>query len=275
MPELPEIEVVRRGLTPHLENRSIENIWYSGKKLRHPFDINLSKKQLVGQKITKITRRGRYLIVHLTSHFLVVHLGMSGTLGIFDKNSPKARHTHIIFLLDNQMEMRFIDPRRFGSVQVFSAPSSAALEQTVFCRLGPEPFSRACSPEYLHRMAVNKSGAIKNFIMDNHILVGVGNIYANESLFRAQINPQRSAKSLTLKEWQTLHKTIVETLNWAIKCGGSTISDFINASGEGGYFQANFRVYGRADSPCLECGQPIKKVKIGGRSSFYCSSCQK
>ncbi len=125
MPELPEIEVVRRGLTPHLENRSIENIWYSGKKLRHPFDINLSKKQLVGQKITKITRRGRYLIVHLTSHFLVVHLGMSGTLGIFDKNSPKARHTHIIFLLDNQMEMRFIDPRRFGSVQVFSAPSSS------------------------------------------------------------------------------------------------------------------------------------------------------
>lgn len=275
MPELPEVEVVCQGLRPSLINRSIRSIWYSGQKLRHPFDIDLIKRHLSGQEITKITRRGRYLIIHFPECFLVIHLGMSGNLGLFHKNSPKAKHTHITFLLDNQMEVRFRDARRFGSIQFFSEPSFSILEKNVFGQMGPEPFSHKCSPEYLYQMAIGKSRTIKNFIMDNHILVGVGNIYANESLFKAGINPQRPAKSLTFKEWKTLQKSVVETLNWAIKCGGSTISDFINASGEDGYFQANFKVYGKPGCPCPKCGQTIHREKIGGRSSFYCRNCQK
>ncbi len=215
------------------------------------------------------------MVIQIGRHSLVVHLGMTGNLGIFPAASKKLRHTHIILTLDNDMELRFSDTRRFGSVQLFENSSFESLEQTFFQKFGPEPFDAECTPYYLHEKAKKRKIAVKNLIMDNQIITGTGNIYANESLFQAGIKPGRKACSITLREWEKLHQAIVEILLWAIDCGGSTISDFIDASGSKGYFQANFRVYGRAKQPCPNCNTPITSEKIGGRSSFYCRKCQK
>lgn len=275
MPELPEVEVVCQGLKPHVTNRTIHKVWYSGKPLRHPFHVKEVKDALLHQAITNVSRRARYALIHVSSHILVVHLGMTGNLGVFRHDTPKAKHDHITFLLDNEMELRFNDTRRFGSIQLLSNTSIEELETDFFKTLGPEPFSPECSPEQLQAKAVNKTLSIKNFIMDNANVVGIGNIYANESLFLSGIHPKRQAKSLTHTEWKKLHQTIIDTLTWAINCGGSTISDFINASGEGGYFQANFKVYGKAGAPCPKCDKALEKEKVGGRASFFCTMCQK
>lgn len=274
MPELPEVEVVCQGLKPHITGRTIENVWYSGKPLRHVFEEERAADHLPGLTITDVTRRARFALIHVDTHILVTHLGMTGNLGIFTADTPRAKHDHICFLLDNNTELRFNDTRRFGSIQLFTNTVSQDLEKNIFKNLGPEPFSSACSPSYLEECASNRTLSIKNFIMDNKNVVGIGNIYANESLFLAGIHPKRQAKSLTLTEWKKLKKTIVDTLHWAINCGGSTISDFINASGEGGYFQANFKVYGKTGAVCPQCASTLQKEKIGGRASFFCNTCQ-
>lgn len=275
MPELPEVEVVCRGLIPHLVGKQIESIAYSGLPLRHPFPLKEAREQLCGKTVTTIGRRARYALLEVEEHILVCHLGMTGNLGIFSKDAPKRKHDHIIFGLDNNYELRFHDPRRFGSIQLFPNSTAEQLEDSAFALLGPEPFDASFTVDYLRSRARGKKGAVKNFIMDNRTVTGIGNIYANESLFQAGINPKKKAGSLTKKQWEQLHQAIIETLNWAIQCGGSTISDFLNASGEGGYFQANFKIYGKEGFDCPQCSNTINKVVIGGRSSFYCKKCQK
>lgn len=276
MPELPEVEVVCLGLRPHIINKSIQEIWYSNKSLRFPFILQEAQDLLLSANIINVSRRAKYVLLQTNNNnFIIVHLGMTGRLGVFPAGTEKVKHDHIIFSLDNSMELRFNDTRRFGSIRIAKCTNLNELEELLFEGIGVEPLEEKCTPIYLQEKAKRKTQAIKNFIMDNRIIVGVGNIYANESLFVAKIDPNRSANSLTKAEWKRLHTTIIHTLRWAIECGGSTISDFINASGESGYFQANFKVYGKNGTKCSICETPIQKTKIGGRATFFCSKCQK
>ena len=275
MPELPEVEVICQGLRPHIVGKTIQAIHWSGKELRTPVNIEGMVQELLHQQITSLTRRAKYLILETTiGARLILHLGMTGNLGIFPVESPCKKHDHLRWVLDDNQEMRLNDARRFGSVHLIGAKNAPSKQKTFFANSGPEPFSRACSAAYLHKRAATRQQAVKNFIMDSHIIAGIGNIYANEALFRAGIHPALPASTLTEKQWQRLLTIIRKTLRHAIQCGGSTISDFINASGEGGYFQMNFQVYGKENEQCSRCKQQIQKTIIGGRASFFCPLCQ-
>ncbi|MBU1140591.1 MAG: bifunctional DNA-formamidopyrimidine glycosylase/DNA-(apurinic or apyrimidinic site) lyase [Proteobacteria bacterium] len=275
MPELPEVEVVCRGLQPHIFDRTILTIRCSGKQLRTPVLCREMNDELCGQKIVSLTRRAKYLILKTDKGSgLIIHLGMTGNLGIFPAGSPEKTHDHVCWLLDNNTEIRYNDTRRFGSVRLLSLKNGRAEEKDFFSAIGPEPLSRNCSAAYLIQRATGRSQPIKSFLMDSHIVAGIGNIYANEALYRAQIHPQQPASSLSAKEWKRLLIVLRKTLRQAIGCGGSTISDFVNASGEGGYFQMNFLIYGKTGEPCSRCHTPIKKMQLGGRASFFCPCCQ-
>lgn len=276
MPELPEVEVICRGIRPFLLDRTITDIHASGKRLRQPIPMKIMQREIINQTITAVERRAKYLQISLqTGGMLIIHLGMTGNLGIFSTSAPPARHDHVHWYLDNGTELRYNDIRRFGSIQFLSSHEVADREDTVFKTTGPEPFSDQFSAQYLQGLAKNKSHAVKLFIMTNQIVAGIGNIYANESLFAAGIQPGRKAQTLTQKEWESLVIEIRRVLSHAIECGGSTISDFLNASQEKGYFQINFKVYGREGEACPLCSAKIEKQKIGGRASFYCPTCQK
>ncbi len=276
MPELPEVEVIRQGLLPHLMGRKIESIYYNGKNLRTAVPIELMQHCLCGATITRVDRRAKYILVGTDSgDLLIIHLGMTGNLGLFDKDSPAAKHDHLHWLLDNNLELRFNDTRRFGSIHLLKAVETKNMENTFFHTTGPEPFSSSCNTKYLKKRARGSIQAVKTFIMNGSIIAGVGNIYANESLFKAGIHPLTQAGKLTHGEWSLLITQIRTILKWAIDCGGSTISDFINASGQRGYFQANFRVYDRAGQPCKTCSAILEKMKINGRASYFCPHCQK
>jgi formamidopyrimidine-DNA glycosylase len=226
-------------------------------------------------RIVDVQRRAKYILLHLDSGAtIIIHLGMTGNLGIFDSKSPLAKHDHLQWSLSDGNQLRYNDIRRFGSIHILSAAETEIREDVFFSTSGPEPFEKRFSVSYLQKIAKGKQVTIKQFIMNSQIVVGIGNIYANESLFRAGIHPGKMVKKLTPTEWQTLITTIRKVLNHAIDCGGSTISDFLNASQESGYFQINFTVYGKEGSPCPQCKAPLRKSKIGGRATFYCDNCQ-
>jgi formamidopyrimidine-DNA glycosylase len=276
MPELPEIEVIRRGLQRHLPGRRIEAVFHNGKKLRCAVPFEAMQKVLTGRKISRVSRRAKFLLLHMDNDVvLIIHLGMTGRLGIFPVDSPIACHDHVRWQLDCDLELRLHDTRRFGSVHLLTADQTMVVEKTFFRTTGPEPFSDDCSPQYLFTRAQHKKQPIKTFLMDMKIIAGIGNIYANECLFGAGINPSRPACSLTIHDWQRLLPVLRSILNHAIDCGGSTISDYLNASGERGYFQVHFKVYGKKDQPCPRCGTPIEKVQLRGRASYFCPECQK
>jgi len=276
MPELPEVEVICRGLLPHTVGRQVISLRSSGKTLRRPIPMDILERRLTGSILTGISRRAKYLLfANDHDDLLIIHLGMTGKLGIFPAESPTAVHDHLIFRLDNAMEMRFNDTRRFGSVHYIMQHDRKRDEQHFFRTSGPEPFSDEITPAYLHKQAKGSSQAIKTFIMNGRIIAGIGNIYANESLFSAGIHPQRAAGTLSRQKWRRLIETIQTTLHHAIACGGSTINDYVNASGQSGYFQVNFRVYGRQGDACLNCRAAIQKLVINGRASYFCSRCQK
>ncbi|HID03891.1 MAG TPA: bifunctional DNA-formamidopyrimidine glycosylase/DNA-(apurinic or apyrimidinic site) lyase [Desulfobacterales bacterium] len=275
MPELPEVEVICQGLLPHLINRTIISVHCSGKQLRSPVPCNDMQLKLAGKRISSLSRRAKYLILKTDNGgVLIIHLGMTGNMGIFVIGSSTKKHDHVCWKLDNGTELRFNDTRRFGAIH-FLPPKNASREiKQFFAATGPEPFSRACSVRYLSEQAARRKIAIKKFIMDSHVIAGIGNIYANETLFRSGIHPEQAASSLSDKEWKRLLTVMRKTLKHAIECGGSTISDFLGASGDGGYFQMNFRVYGKAGEECMKCGELLLKKTIGGRSSFFCPKCQ-
>ena len=276
MPELPEVEVIKRGLEPHIIGKSIITVSSDGKRLRFSVPASAMKKALTGRKILAIKRRAKYLVLEFNSgSLLVIHLGMTGKLGLFPETSETLAHDHVIWRLDDGMEMRFNDVRRFGSIQIVPPDEKDNLEKLAIKNTGPEPFDPIFNETYLYQKAAGKIKPVKNFIMDNSVVAGIGNIYANESLFAAGIKPSRKIGSISKNKWSHLVLEIQKVLNWAIQCGGSTISDFLNASGEPGYFQANFTVYGKKDQPCPNCSAPIKKELIGGRASYYCSRCQR
>ena len=276
MPELPEVEVIRRGLQPHLSGRTINAIHHSGKRLRIEVPLIQMRRNLIGNTIKEVGRRAKYLLISfLSGDTLIIHLGMSGTLTLCEKQTPPRQHDHLVFALDSGLEIRYNDVRRFGSFSLLDASATADMEKTFFNKTGPEPFARECTPQYLHNRAKNSRRPIKSFLMDGMVIAGIGNIYANECLFTAKIHPALPAGELSLAKWKRLHSSIRKILQWAIDCGGSTINDFLNSNGKQGYFQANFKVYGKTNLPCSVCKTPLVKDVIGGRSSFHCPKCQK
>jgi formamidopyrimidine-DNA glycosylase len=276
MPELPEVEVICRGIRPHLIGRRVAAVTGDGLPLRQPVPLEMMASELPGRKIVRVERRAKYLQVSLDSGaMLVIHLGMTGNLGIFSAGLPPRKHDHLHWLLDNSTELRYHDSRRFGSVQLLCPEETGQREETIFKTMGPEPFGRDFSANYLYRLARGRSLAVKPFIMTNQVVTGIGNIYANESLYAAGIHPARQAGSLSLGEWARLVKEIRRGLSEAIECGGSTISDFVDADRREGYFQINFQVYGRSGEICRRCRAPIESRRLGGRASYFCPGCQK
>jgi formamidopyrimidine-DNA glycosylase len=276
MPELPEVEVICQGLRPHLTGRVITGVIGSGKPLRHLAPLDAMREMLFNRRIREVARRAKYVLVEFEDGtMLVIHLGMTGNLGIFPTAAPIKTHDHVCWQLDNGLELRLNDSRRFGGVWLLTPEQSANRESGFFANTGPEPFSAQCTPAYFMTLARKKQQPVKTFLMDSKVVAGIGNIYANEALMAAGIHPARPVCALNKRDWQQLIPLIRTILTQAIGCGGSTISDFVNASGESGYFQMNFQVYGRKDQPCHQCGSSIEKIQISGRASFFCPRCQK
>ncbi len=272
MPELPEVETVRRGLEPYLLHQRITQVIVREPRMRWPVPQQLPER-VRGRRVERLERRGKYLIVTLDSEDrLILHLGMSGRLFVLDPSIPLKKHDHIDLVLDNGKLIRFNDPRRFGAFLLWPAGEP---EHPLLAAMGPEPFSEAFDGEYLYALSRGRSAAVKNFIMDGHVVVGAGNIYAAESLFRAGIRPTKSASRVTRPQYVLLAQKIRDVLGEAIQQGGTTLRDFAGADGGSGYFQQQLLVYGRSGQPCHVCASPIKCVVIGQRSSFYCPKCQR
>lgn len=272
MPELPEVEVVRRGLTPQIAGRKILQTTWSGKPLRLPVPLFACQQAIEGHKIREIDRRGKYLLIRMdNSAVLAIHLGMSGRLGLFPETAPVTRHDHLCWRLDNGMELRFNDSRRFGSVQVFETRTE---EEAFFILLGPEPFEKSFCAAYLFQNAGNRRRPVKNFLMDGRVVAGIGNIYASEILYAAHVNPATAARNLSRGRWEKIVQAVRLILDRAIACGGTTVADFVDSSGNAGNFQIQLQVYGRAGEPCRRCGARIIKSLMAGRSTYYCPQCQ-
>lgn len=274
MPELPEVEVICRGLTPHLAGRRILAVVGAGRKLRLPVPKARLQELVANSRITKLSRRAKYLLIHIENGaVLVIHLGMTGRLRIFSANTPLARHDHLRFRLDNDMELRYNDTRRFGAIQVFESRQAMAAE--LFVTLGPEPFDQEFSADYLLNMARGKKQPVKNFLMASHTVVGIGNIYASEILFAAGISPAKPVGEISKKSWQNLVAATRKILTAAIESGGTTIADYLDGNGRPGYFQLQLQVYGRGGDPCRRCPERITKIKQAGRTTYYCPRCQR
>jgi formamidopyrimidine-DNA glycosylase len=275
MPELPEVEVTCQGLRPHLLGRSILTVRSSGKSLRQPIPEDLLRRCLCGNTMLVVERRAKYVLIRLKDGaVLVIHLGMTGKLGVFPMDTESAKHDHLVLTLDNEMELRFNDARRFGSVVIWPADETEELEQVFLARQGIEPFSAEFSGAGLQELAKKCSLPMKSFLMDSRRISGIGNIYANEILFAAGLHPLCPANTLSEEQWQKVATCAVRILKQAIAAGGSTISDFLGASGQPGYFQLQLAVYGKKGEDCPRCGEEIAKEVIGGRATFFCAQCQ-
>lgn len=271
MPELPEVETTLRGLEPHLAGQRIADAVIRQPHLRWQIPRELPHI-LRQQTIRALHRRAKYLLVECESGMLILHLGMSGSLRILPAATPPKVHEHFDLVLENDTLMRLRDPRRFGAV-LWHVGDPA--QHPLLAKLGVEPLQDGFDAPYLHQALRTRSAAIKLVIMDSHLVVGVGNIYANEALFRAGIRPQLEANKLSKPRCARLVQSIRAVLTEAIALGGSTLRDFVGSDGSAGYFQQHYFVYGRAGEPCRTCATPIKQIQQGQRSSFYCSVCQK
>jgi len=275
MPELPEVEVTRMGLLQHLPNRRIMDIRCGTKQLRKPIPHDLLVQWVHNRRIFTVERRAKYLLVRMDDgSVLVVHLGMSGSLGLVMAKKPPALHDHLFLRLDNELELRYNDVRRFGMILVWPAPEATDLEIKFFSRIGPEPFDEKFSPKRLRRLAARRRQAIKNFLLDQRVVAGIGNIYANEILFAVGLHPATPVNEIDETKWPHLVSCTQKTLQAAIAMGGTTIADFVDSNGRPGYFQLSLQVYGRAEHACRRCLAPIQKIVLGGRSTFFCPQCQ-
>ena len=277
MPELPEVEITRRGLLP-LINQTVSKVVIRNASMRWPIPAHLPQT-LQNQQLISLTRRAKYILAEFSdvrntanSGTLLLHLGMSGRISLLDRNYPPEKHDHFDIAFENGHVLRLRDPRRFGAVLWAGLqPNNHAL----LAPLGPEPLDDVFNTKYLQAQLKTRSAAIKVAIMDNHLVVGVGNIYASESLFRARIHPETPAKTVTLKQCEKLVHEIKTTLNAALDAGGSSLRDFFGVDGNPGYFQQEYFVYGRTNEPCKVCSKSIKCIRLGQRSTFFCTHCQK
>jgi len=281
VPELPEIEVLRRSLEPHLVGDRVVSADVREPRLRErvrPREL----AALSGLAVRALGRRSKYLLIHLESpssppRTLVVHLGMSGRLTLADRSAPAEPHEHVVLHLASGRTLRFRDPRRFGLLRV--VPTDRLARDPHFADLGLEPLAAEPAGDLagaaLARAARGRRGPVKSFLMDASVVVGVGNIYATESLFRAGIHPRRSVARLSQGRWDRLAEAVVAVLRQAIAQGGTTLNDFADGEGRSGYFQVSLSAYGREGEPCPACGTPIRRIVQSGRSTYYCPSCQR
>ena len=271
MPELPEVETTRRGIEPHIENKKVSKVILRRETLRWPITPALSK-DLPGETIKSVSRRGKYLLLATKKGCLLIHLGMSGSLRIVDTSRAAAKHDHVDIVFANNKVLRYTDPRRFGCM-LWETESIEA--HPLLASLGPEPLSEEFHIDYLFKKSRARNLAVKTFIMDSKVVVGVGNIYANESLFLAGISPKRSAGKISKPRYEKLLVCIQQVLQQAINVGGTTLKDFTGSDGEPGYFAQSLHVYGRKGEPCHVCKTTLKEIRQGQRSTVYCSQCQK
>ncbi|SDM10908.1 DNA-(apurinic or apyrimidinic site) lyase [Franzmannia pantelleriensis] len=276
MPELPEVETTRRGLAPHIEGREIREVIVRERRLRTPVPDGL-ENALVGARIGDLGRRAKYLLVPLSGtepaieRTLLWHLGMSGSLRIARLGELPRKHDHLDLVLDGGAILRYHDPRRFGFVDWLAG---SVLSDPRLARLGPEPLSPDFDGERLYALSRGRRVAVKPFLMDNAVVVGVGNIYASEALFLAGIDPRRAAGRISLERYQRLAEAVREVLAAAITQGGTTLRDFVSGTGEPGYFAQRLNVYGRDGQPCRRCGAELRLITLGQRASVFCGHCQ-
>lgn len=291
MPELPEVETTRLGLLPVLQ-QTVAKVEVRNHAMRWPIPADLAHT-LQGLQLTQLTRRAKYILAEFSqpnqsiaevqvSGTLLLHLGMSGRLCLLDRFYPPEKHDHVDIQFTDGRVIRLRDPRRFGAVLWIcqngigqNGIDQNAHQHPLLASLGPEPLTDAFTGAYLHQAMRTRSTPIKTTIMDAHLVVGVGNIYASESLFRARIHPETPAKTLTRKQCERLTQEIKQTLIEALEAGGSSLRDFFGADGNPGYFQQSYFVYGRTGEPCRVCKKPIINIRLGQRSTFFCKSCQK
>ncbi len=271
MPELPEVETTRRGIEPHISHQTINDVVVRNHALRWPVPKKL-RHMACNQKIQSVDRRGKYLLLRLETGTVIIHLGMSGSLRICTANTAAEKHDHVDFVFGNHKILRLRDPRKFGAV-LWTAKDPAT--HKLLSSLGPEPLEDGFNGRYLFQQSRKRSASIKSLIMNSHIVAGVGNIYACESLFLAGINPVRKAGSLSLARCDKLASSIKEVLAESITQGGTTLRNFIRENGEPGYFALRLFVYGKSGEPCAKCGRPIKQITQQQRSTFYCTQCQR
>lgn len=284
MPELPEVETVKRGLQPYLEGAVLREVKLNRPDLRFPFPERMVER-LTGARITHLGRRAKYLVAETDrGETLIMHLGMSGRFTVIDPNetasdTPGAfvhaqptlsQHDHLIFRTDKDVKIIFNDPRRFGYVQMF-----AAGEGLPFNEVGPEPLSNSFHSDYLHSVLSGRGAPIKSALLDQKLIAGLGNIYVCEALFQSGISPKRLSKNIGRKRAELLAPAIVDVLTRAIEAGGSSLKDYAHADGSLGYFQHSFSVYGREGEACKVCESPIQRIVQSGRSTFFCSNCQR
>lgn len=271
MPELPEVETTRQGIKPYVEGQTIQKVVIREKRLRWPVPDTLPN-HLEGRSIKSVQRRAKYLLLDIDCGFLIIHLGMSGSLRIIQQPEPAQKHDHVDIILGNGCCLRYHDPRRFGAV-LWSG--SSIHEHKLMKNLGPEPLGTEFTAQRLYQLSRGRTQAVKTFIMDNHVVVGVGNIYANEALFKAGIRPDRPCGKVSFVRYERLVSSIRETLAKAIKQGGTTLRDFVGGDGKPGYFKQELLVYGKAGQPCSNCSSLIKEIRLGNRSTCFCSKCQR
>lgn len=272
MPELPEVEVTMRGIRPALSGAVITDVWTDGMKLREPVSPDVD--QLIDARVGALERRAKYILLRTDHGTLIIHLGMSGHLSVLSEPGPRIKHDHFEITLDSGTVIRMNDARRFGLL-AFVPKGQDPLKSKWLADLGPEPLGASFTPDVLHEALSKRYCSIKQAIMDQQVVVGVGNIYASEVLFLSGILPKRRACDVTLKECALLCQNIKTTLNEAIAKGGTTIRTFQGADGKMGYFVQNLNVYGHKGEPCPHCGNPIEEEVIGQRSTYFCSHCQK
>jgi formamidopyrimidine-DNA glycosylase len=270
MPELPEVEVTRCGIAPHLEGRVVSAVRVRQPRLRYPVPEDLAQ-HLVGQTVLAVRRRAKYLLLECAAGTLLIHLGMSGSLRVVAADLPAEKHDHFDLLVGEQA-LRLRDPRRFGAVLWLAHPATA---HPLLAKLGQEPLEPGFDGAALQAMCAGRKTPIKLLIMDGHLLVGVGNIYASESLFRARIHPDTPATRLSRLRCERLAKCIRETLQDALAAGGSSLRDFVHSDGSSGYFQQQYFVYGRDGEACRVCGSVLRRQLMGQRASFFCPHCQR
>jgi formamidopyrimidine-DNA glycosylase len=272
MPELPEVETSRRGIEPYILGKKVKDVVIREPRLRWPIPGSLTAK-IRNHAVSQVDRRGKYLLLKFgITGTVIIHLGMSGSLRICTPSTRAEKHDHIDFVFSNKKVLRLRDPRKFGCVLWTDKPVE---QHRLLSKLGPEPLDEDFSSDYLYQQSRKRTCSIKAFIMNSHTVVGVGNIYASESLFTAGINPRRKAGSLSRARAEALVVAIKQILSEAIKQGGTTLRDFTREDGQPGYFSQKLFVYGKAGEPCAGCSKPVKQITQQQRSTFYCTNCQK
>lgn len=269
MPELPEVETTRRGILPHISGKRVNQVVVRQPSLRWPVSDEVFA--LAGQTLATVDRRGKYLLLRFSRGVALVHLGMSGSLRVLTAPEPPRLHDHVDVVFDDGITLRYHDPRRFGAWLWCEGETS---RHPLLASLGPEPLEAGFSGQYLFEASRGRKAPVKTFLMDSHVVVGVGNIYANEALYMAGIHPSRAAGRISLERYERLAQAVREVLVFSIEQGGTTLRDFVGGDGKPGYFQQTLRVYGRGGEACRGCGEILRETRLGQRATVFCKFCQ-